>query len=293
MNYSREKDYQKRGRLMKETFVLQDLHKVEIEILDEIDRICRKNSINYCLVGGTLLGAVRHGGFIPWDDDLDVAMPRNDYEKFIDVCKNELSDDFYLHSIETDKTYWLPFIKIRKKYTIFEEKNIAGLGCKTGIYVDIFPLDDAIVIDSFKKRFVTQVIKEISALYLFKIGFYKQHYCKPFRKAVYWFLSMISTVELHKIQNRLMKRYNGDFSKYFINYGSNYSTIKQTMPKETYIPFKEISFEGKMYFAPNDTNYYLKRIYGENYMELPPVEKRITHNPEKLVFDTRIQNENN
>lgn len=136
---------------MEETFVLQDLHKVEIEILDEIDRICRKNNINYCLVGGTLLGAVRHGGFIPWDDDLDVAMPRNDYEKFIDVCKNELSDDFYLHSIETDKTYWLPFIKIRKKYTIFEEKNIAGLGCKTGIYVDIFPLDDAIVIDSSKK----------------------------------------------------------------------------------------------------------------------------------------------
>lgn len=278
---------------MKETFVLQDLHKVEIEILDEIDRICRKNNINYCLVGGTLLGAVRHGGFIPWDDDLDVAMPRNDYEKFIDVCKNELSDDFYLHSIETDKTYWLPFIKIRKKYTIFEEKNTAGLGCKTGIYVDIFPLDDATVIDSSKKRFVTQVIKEISALYLFKIGFYKRHYCRPFRKAIYWFMSMIPTVELHKIQNRLMKRYNGDFSKYFINYGSNYSPIKQTMPKETYIPFKEISFEGKMYFAPNDTNYYLKRIYGENYMELPPVEKRITHNPEKLVFDTRIQDENN
>ena len=104
---------------MKETTVLQSLQKVEIEILDEIDRICRMNNINYCLVGGTLLGAVRHGGFIPWDDDVDVAMPRNDYERFMDVCKSELSDDFYLHSIKTDKTYWYPFIKIRKKHRKF------------------------------------------------------------------------------------------------------------------------------------------------------------------------------
>ena len=277
---------------MKVPFELQHLHKVEIEILDEIDRICRKNNINYCLAGGTLLGAVRHGGFIPWDDDLDVAMPRDDYEKFIDVCKSELSDDFYLHSIETDKTYWNAFIKIRKKHTIFEEINISGLRCDTGIYVDIFPLDDATAVDSVQKRIVTQLIKEISALYLFKIGFFKKHYCKPSRKVIYRILSIIPTVKLHKIQTKLMKRFKSNSSKYFINYGSNYNPIKQTMPKEIYMPFKEISFEGKMYFAPNDTDYFLKRIYGENYMELPPAEKRITHNPIKLVFDTRINNEN-
>lgn len=176
-----------------------------------------------------------------------------------------------------------------EKNTVFEERNIAGLGCKTGIYVDIFPLDDAEVIDSKKKRVITQIIKEISALYLYKIGFFKFHYCKPLRRAIYFIVSLLSNEKLQKIQTKLMKYYNSDSAEYYINYGSNYDPIKQTMPKKIYAPFKEVLFEGKMYYAPNDTDYFLKRLYGNNYMELPPEEKRITHNPIKLVFDTRCE----
>lgn len=266
---------------------LRQLQRIEVDILDEIDRICRTNNIRYCLVGGTLLGAVRHRGFIPWDDDLDVAMPRSDYEKFVNVCKSQLSDDYYIHCIDSDPKYWLPFIKVRKKYTIFEEKNTAGLGCQTGIYVDIFPLDDAKEVDSISKRIITRFIKEISTIYLYKIGFYKKYDCSFMRRVLYSILSVVSTRTLQKQQTRLMKHYNCKSADYYVNYGSNYDTIKQTMSKKVYEPFKEVIFEGKLYYAPNDTDYFLKRLYGNNYMELPPEEKRITHDPVNLVFDTR------
>ena len=89
------------------------LHQSEIKILDEIVRICDKYNLQYFLIGGTLLGAVRHKGFIPWDDDLDIAMPRNDYEKFISISKNELKDDFILDDISTNEQYWQIFAKVR------------------------------------------------------------------------------------------------------------------------------------------------------------------------------------
>ena len=84
-----------------------------------------------------------------------------------------------------------------------------------------------------------------------------------------------------------MKHYNCKSADYYVNYGSNYDPIKQTMPKKVYEPFTEVLFEGKSYYAPNDTDYFLRRLYGNNYMELPPEEKRITHDPVNLVFDTR------
>lgn len=97
---------------------LRNLHSTMIEILDEFDRICNKHNLTYFLIGGTLLGAVRHKGFIPWDDDMDLAMPREDYEKFINVYYKELNDKYYLDNFNNNKLYYLNFSKIRKKYFI-------------------------------------------------------------------------------------------------------------------------------------------------------------------------------
>src|SRR5690554_4415622 len=120
---------------------LKKLHNVQIEILNQIVKICNQNKLTYFLIGGTLLGAIRHKGFIPWDDDLDIAMPRKDYEKFLELCQGYLGDEYYLHCSKTDPKYWLPFAKVRKNNTIFEEKSIQTINSHKGIYVDIFPLD--------------------------------------------------------------------------------------------------------------------------------------------------------
>ena len=100
---------------------LSQLHEVQIEILDEFVKICEKHQLSYSLVGGTLLGAIRHKGFIPWDDDIDVGLLREDYDKFIKIAKEELSDKYYLDCFEYNKDYYLPFAKIKKNNTIFNE----------------------------------------------------------------------------------------------------------------------------------------------------------------------------
>ena len=93
--------------------ILNRLHEEMIRIYKEIARICDKHNLTYFVVGGTLLGAVVHKGYIPWDDDLDIAMPRDSYDRFIEICKTDLDEKFYLHCIDTDEKYWLSFAKVR------------------------------------------------------------------------------------------------------------------------------------------------------------------------------------
>ena len=92
-----------------------------VDVLIEIDRICEKYSLTYFIIGGTLLGAVRHKGFIPWDDDLDIVMPRADYEKFSEICKDELDNRFYLHYIGNDPNYPMPMPKVKIKNTVLHQ----------------------------------------------------------------------------------------------------------------------------------------------------------------------------
>lgn len=262
---------------------LEKLHQTEVEILDEIVRICEKYSLKYYLIGGTLLGAVRHKGFIPWDDDLDIVMPRTDYNRFCELCKSELDTRYYLHNIDTDPTYWLIFAKIRKKNTFFNERNIADIHAPKGIYVDIFPLDNAMCETSFEQKIRTRLIKQISvAIYLKRgltLNISRRH------RLVLCPLQLFSISALTKCQNRLMTALNRKECGYYINFGSNYNTVKQTIPKSKYEPSCQVEFQGKMYNTMGDYTYFLKRIYGDDYMMLPPVEKRITHRPVSISFD--------
>ena len=124
---------------------LDDLHKEILTITDEIDRLCRKHNIKYFLEAGSALGAYNYGGFIPWDDDVDIAISFDDWDKFVKVMKTELSDDFYFDSYEVDKRYNTimgPWMKVRKKGTYIEEVNtLLKNRCKrgNGVFVDIIP----------------------------------------------------------------------------------------------------------------------------------------------------------
>ena len=158
---------------------LRKVQLTELKILEKIDEICKKNNINYFLIGGTLLGAVRHKGFIPWDDDIDVGMLREDYEKFINVClKNgALGKDYYLHCNESDNDYFIPFIKVKKNNTTFAEKNIENINTHKGIFLDIFPYDNVPKPHSFCEKLQAIIVRSTSDAIYLKYKIYKLKEC--------------------------------------------------------------------------------------------------------------------
>lgn len=262
---------------------LNKLHNAQIEILDEIDRICKKNKIQYFLTGGTLLGAVRHNGFIPWDDDLDIAMPRNDYTKFVSIADKELNEKYIMDSIETNKLYWLPFGKVRIRNTILDEKGTESYKGNKGIWVDIFPLDNAKKPINNIQKFKYNLIIVFRYIVSQKLGLLQNR--TLFKKVINIFSKIFSVNLLVKLMQTIMKSNKNNKSPYFINYSSKYGIKRQTHLKTLYYPAIEIEFEGKKYSAPKEYKEILKKIYGDNYMELPPKEKRITHNPLRIKFE--------
>ena len=122
---------------------LQQLKETILAIMCEIDKLCSEHDIRYIIVGGTALGAVRHKGFIPWDDDLDIAMPREDYDRFIELSKEYFPKDLYLRDFSNDESYYLPFGKVCKKGTKYVTELDSELTDSNEVFVDIFPLDNA------------------------------------------------------------------------------------------------------------------------------------------------------
>ncbi len=163
---SREKVWNNGKRLQSEEEVIADykisdkmkkIWKVELSMLDEVDRICKKYKLTYFLVHGSLLGAVRHKGFIPWDDDLDIAMPREDYDKFLEFSVKELEPPLSLHTPETEKDiFWGGFSRLRNgNTTAIEARDLSHKG-NLGIWIDILPIDvctmDEMLFERKKKR---------------------------------------------------------------------------------------------------------------------------------------------
>ena len=264
---------------------LNQLHEVEVSILDEIVKICDRHHLRYCLFYGTLLGAVRHKGFIPWDDDIDIAMPREDYDKFCKLALLELPASFYLHSPNTDKDYWLPFVKVKKRNTAFEESSWSFDTIHNEIFVDIFPLDYSLTAKSpvLKIKFIKAVRRIILC---------KHKGIKPsdvLTRILYFFLQKDSVSDLVFLMNRVMTSGCRGRNNFFI--GATESSAAKGFPVNWVFPAGLLVFEGKMYNVPFNADAILTQMYGPDYMELPPEEKRITHNPRRLSFDTELGDE--
>ena len=259
---------------------LQKLHAEILDIMDEVDRVCKKNNLRYYIVGGTLLGAIRHKGFIPWDDDLDIAMPRDDFERFIELSSSELNPSYYLEWITTNPIYWESFPKVCRKDTVFLHQTHQKRNLHWGIFIDIFPLDYSPAYSN-KLEWRKKLGNHLKALLVSAVIEEKN----TWKIWVYRFIHLfISNKYVHKLIRsvRLSARKLG--ATHFANFGSQYKLSKQTMPIEWYGEGTPIEFEGRMYNAPKEYERVLSSIYGNNYMQLPPENKRRTHYPIKVVF---------
>lgn len=249
------------------------LKKIELGILDEIVRICEKHALTYFIIGGTLIGAVRHKGFVPWDDDIDIAMPRKDYENFRKICRKELDPDLFLQDWESEPYYYLPFAKVRKNNTVLEEHYTEDINIHKGIYIDIFILDNAEKQDSFSQALQGTVYKGLNKIMWAKAVYTSGKYNKFkyfITKTFFW---IIRLEKLSKFIQKFMSINKNEDSEYFVSIGSRYGYKIQTIKKNKYYPPRKMEFEGRLFNVPNDYNYILRRIYGD-YMTLPPEEKR-------------------
>jgi lipopolysaccharide cholinephosphotransferase len=204
-------DDKREFKLSETELLIKKLHIIELAMLGEFIRICQKYSLRYYLIGGSALGAVRHSGFIPWDDDIDIGMPRVDYEKFLSVAQAELDADLFLQTHKTDPAYPFSFAKIRNSKTTFIQSDSSHLQMNHGVYIDIFPLDG--YPSSKLSRRLTKIIinlcnaaifrgqKMTSVFNVLKI----KHIINAF--IVFVFSNTVSLYQLHKLLDNLVGSY--------------------------------------------------------------------------------------
>jgi len=265
---------------------IKDLQKIELNILTEIDKVCRENNLKYFLIGGTLLGAIRHGGFIPWDDDIDIGMPREDYEKFISIANEKLPKHLKLQCHKNTKRFPYAFAKVIDTRTAIVEKE---LNFQTGLYVDIFPFDGVPENKFIRKMHFRYVyfLRRIFTAYFMDDKIIVE---KKGRVYLYLIKLMRKIVNIDKVFSRLdntLKKYTYKESKFVCNYLGAYFE-RETVPKDSIGKLKDIIFEGKKFMSMEKPEDFLKNAYGD-YMKLPPVEKRKSHHDFEIIkIDMRI-----
>lgn len=259
---------------------LHHLQNILLNIMCYIDELCRKNSIQYYIIGGTALGAVRHGGFIPWDDDLDIAMTRSNYKKFCNICREQLDTDNYFFQ-ESLVDWPMYFSKIRLKGTYLEEEEYERNIPKDlrGIFIDIFPLDN--VPNSKIKQYLWYLLGKI----LVSFGLQRRGYKSANRlKKILMFLS--SPLYIRPIHNAIlgyMQSYNKKNTDYIGGF-ELISRFKNTItPKEIWGESKYVKFEETELQAPSNIKGFLEYYFGD-YMILPPKEKRLSRHVTSINF---------
>lgn len=242
-----------------------------LEMLKYIDEVCKRHDIDYWLCSGTLLGAVRHGGFIPWDDDVDVEMLRKDYVKLIKALKREKNSKYVVQTYQNDICYVSPFAKLRDKHSVIEgegDRDYKYRGCS----VDLFPMEYN---TRRGQQFTSNIqIKCLNILALTNI-------------VPKWLKMMILPILKFIIIDLFYsccRTYNNLFTsktELCHTYGVGFFKRRNV---EYIFPLKRILFENVLLPVPGNFNAYLEDIYGKNYMEIPSEEKRITHNLEISLY---------
>ena len=267
---------------------LRKLQQTELEVLMELDRVCRKHNMRYYIVGGTLIGAARTGGFIPWDDDIDVSMPREDFDKLLKL-KDEFSSDFFLQTHKTEKECYFFYAKLRKNGTYFGEDKFEHTGIHKGIFMDIFPLD--FISD---KGFVQKIcFKSFSLINAFICSkkktseFLYKNMSLPFIVTFRLIQSILPLPLLYGLRSLTAKLTKALSNKRLVaSLAGFHGYPKEIAPFELWAEGTDIEFEGKTVRAPKEYKKLLTHMFGD-YMQLPPVEERVNHTvaDENIIFD--------
>ena len=254
---------------------LRKLQLVLLEMLTELDRICNKHNIRYCIIAGTMLGAVRHKGFIPWDDDLDVAMTRSEYERFREACKTELDvDKFFFQDNTTDPHYPWGYGRLRRLGSDFVRVGQEHLKMKTGIFLDVFPLDSVPDFPPLRGLFTAYCFLLRKILYS-RVGAVSEK--NKTKRFFYCLLRNIPSVWVFKQLSRLHCYGRGRNTKYvrILTFptpkGRPYGYLRKW-----YVNLSSIEFEGRAFPCAKDWDEYLTYKFGD-YMTLPPPEQRHWH----------------
>ena len=249
-----------------------DLKKIQLDLLQKTADFCEKEGLTYFLFGGTLIGAIRHKGFIPWDDDIDIAMPRPDYDKFIKTF-NQPQNYYQVIDMSNDKEYGFPFAKVRDTRTFVDELQYAK--DHFGVYIDIFPLDGIDEDQTMAQNRINRVNK--CRRQCFRVR--RSMGNLIWRRGLKFNLKTILLKLTYKNKLYLFDRFisicqekDYDCSKFFSTLvNPEYSEI---LPKSSCDKFLLNKFENTEFYVMNGFDLCLRSMYG-NYMQLPPVEKRI------------------
>ena len=264
----------------------KELQLLELEIAKEIKRICDENNIEYFMIGGTLLGAVRHKGFIPWDDDIDIGMTNENYERFLEIAPSKLDCRFFLQCRLTDDNFAYPYAKVRMNNTHMHELVNAKVRMHDGIFVDIFPYDQCTE-NKATSKFYMMKLQLLSKCTLLKRGFDLNSIteCK-FSKTINWFLKHFpaSPTRVEQLLMNSLKTSPKEKNTFYIERDGMFKG-NFVFPKYLFNHLIELDFEDTTFKAPESYDAYLKRAYG-NYMEFPPErEREIGHSVTGIILD--------
>jgi len=243
---------------------LRQAQEIMLEMLIEFDALCTQHNLRYWLDAGTLLGAVRHGGFIPWDDDIDISMPIEDYQKFMEIAPSALPKSIFFQTKASDPAFPFDYIKLRSqkaKIIEFHEKG-KKVAYHQGVFVDIFPM-----------------------LTLPNTEFYQHFY-----EGMFELIRSVSPVSLHtpegkdhpeiraNLQKSLHKLHQGwEKPNTKVIYGGEMPDVAAWFDIDKIFPLKKMSFEGHEFSVPHDSDHYLSNLYTFDYRQLPPEDQRTTH----------------
>ncbi len=244
-----------------------------LELIVEVDRICRKNHIKYSLDGGTLLGAIRHKGFVPWDDDGDVIFTREEYEKFFEACKGDLdTEHFFLQDYRTDPGYRWGYAKMRLLGTDVVRKGHENLRFRQGVCIDVF-VNDNVPDGAITRKLFYGLNFCIRKILYSEMG--RTQAPNAFLRLWYRILFVIPKKTCFGLRNYWASRVNKKETELISHLLFPYprKICKYGMPSHCFKEYIETEFEGMNFFVFKEYDEYLRILYGD-YMELPPVEKR-------------------